>query len=209
MFEIPQQIGEYGIIPSVKILKPESALPLCRALESGGLPLVEVLFCAPGALEAIKLIRRQCPGILVLAGMIQTVEQAMKATSAGAQCILTSGFSRKVVEVNIGQGVATIPGASNPTDFEMAMEYDLRVVRLFPARQLGGLDYMRAASEPYPELQFVPMGGIDPEDVGGYAGFGKTLAVCCPWIAPEDFIAAGRFAEITRLAQEALRLVRK
>jgi 2-dehydro-3-deoxyphosphogluconate aldolase/(4S)-4-hydroxy-2-oxoglutarate aldolase len=102
------------------------------------------------------------------------------------------------------KGVPIMPGCSSPTDIEQAMEFGLDVVKLFPAQQLGGLDYIKAISAPYPNLRFMPSGGINAGNVQQYLAFEKILACGGSWMVASDLLGAGNFQEVARLCREAV-----
>ena len=104
------------------------------------------------------------------------------------------------------KGIPIIPGCSCPSDMEQALEYGLSAVKFFPAEQTGGLDYIKAVAAPYPGLKFMPTGGIHAGNLAKYLAFEKIVACGGSWMVPKELISAGRFEEITRLCQEAVRV---
>jgi 2-dehydro-3-deoxyphosphogluconate aldolase/(4S)-4-hydroxy-2-oxoglutarate aldolase len=141
---------------------------------------------------------------LVGAGTILTPDQVDSAVSAGAQFIVSPGFNPKVVAHCIQKGILVIPGCANPSDIEQALEFNLEVVKFFPAEAAGGLEYIKAISAPYPQLKFMPSGGINAHNIAQYIAFDKVLACGGSWMAEAGLINAGDFAKITALSQEAV-----
>ncbi|NJD01380.1 MAG: keto-hydroxyglutarate-aldolase/keto-deoxy-phosphogluconate aldolase, partial [Ruminiclostridium sp.] len=99
------------------------------------------------------------------------------------------------------------PGCSNPTDIEMALGHGLEVVKFFPAEAFGGLATLKAISAPYGMIKFIPTGGIDAKNLNDYLAFNKILACGGSWMVKDELIKKGDFAEITRLAREAVNLM--
>jgi 2-dehydro-3-deoxyphosphogluconate aldolase/(4S)-4-hydroxy-2-oxoglutarate aldolase len=201
---IIESLGKIGIIPVIKLDDAVDAVPLAGAIETGGIPCVEITFRTAAAEDAIRRIAGELPGTLVGAGTVLTVEQLDRALAAGAQFIVTPGFNPRVVGRALEKGAPIIPGCSTPTDIEQALGFGLETVKFFPAEQSGGLDYLKAVAAPYSQTRFVPTGGINAANLGKYLGFGPVLACGGSWMAKEDLINARNFAGITALCAEAV-----
>lgn len=204
MNEILKKIGELGIVPVVKIDNAADALPLGKALTEGGLPLIEITFRTDAADEAIGNLTKAFPEMLVGAGTVLNVKQAESAINAGAKFMVSPGFNPAVVEFCVKNGIPVIPGCSNPSDIEMALNYELDVVKFFPAEAFGGLSTLKAMSAPYSMMKYIPTGGIDAKNIAEYMSFNKVLACGGSWMVKDELIGKGDFAEITRLTHEAI-----
>jgi 2-dehydro-3-deoxyphosphogluconate aldolase/(4S)-4-hydroxy-2-oxoglutarate aldolase len=204
MREIMEKIGMIGIIPVIKIDNAEQAVPLARALASGGIPCAEITFRTSAAQEAIRNISAEIPELLLGAGTVLSVEQAGRAFSAGAQFIVSPGFNPALVAYCLEQGIPVIPGCSCPTDIERALEFGLDTVKFFPAEQAGGLDYIKAVSAPYPNVRFIPTGGINAQNISRYIACDRVLACGGSWMAGSELIKAGDFEKISALSREAV-----
>jgi 2-dehydro-3-deoxyphosphogluconate aldolase/(4S)-4-hydroxy-2-oxoglutarate aldolase len=204
MHETLKRLGEYGVVPVVKIEKAADAASARPRFAAGDLPVAEITFRTAAAEEAIRNIAREVPEVLLGAGTVLSVEQAKKALAAGAKFIVAPGFNPKVVDFCIGQGVPVIPGVCTPSEIEQALERGLEVLKFFPAGASGGLDYLKAVCGPYGSALFVPTGGVEPGNMKDYLAFKSVVAVGGTWIAKEATIGAGKFDEITKLAREAV-----
>jgi len=202
--DILKKIEELGIVPVVKIDRAEDAVPLARALARGGLPLAEITFRTDAAEESIRRIAREVPEVIVGAGTVLTVEQVDRAMNAGASFIVSPGINPTVVKHCLLKKVPVFPGVATPSDIEVALELGLRVLKFFPAEALGGLDTLKALSGPYGQVRFMPLGGVNPENMNKYLGFPKVAAVGGTWLAKDDVIKAGDFDKITALSSEAV-----
>jgi len=204
MHEVLEKLGKIGIIPVIKIDDVEKAVPLVKALAAGGIPCAEVTFRTAQGEEAIRRISKEAPETLTGAGTVLTCEQADKAVNAGAKFIVSPGFNPKVVAYCVQKRIPITPGCANPSDIEQALEFGLDVVKFFPAEQAGGLEYIKAISAPYPNLKFIPTGGINAANIAKYISFEKILACGGSWMASADLINAGDFEKITALSREAV-----
>jgi len=207
MNDILKRIGDLGIVPVVKIDNAADAVPLGKALIDGGLPLAEITFRTDAAAEAIGNIVKAYPDMLVGAGTVLNVEQAKRAIKAGARFIVSPGFNPAVVEFCVKNDVPVTPGCSNPSDIEMALGFNLDVVKFFPAEAFGGLNTLKAMSAPYGMMKFIPTGGIDSRNIVDYISFNKVLACGGSWMVRDEMIKKGNFSEITRLTREAINLI--
>ena len=207
MHSVLRELGKIGIIPVVRIDDEHKAVPLARAITAGGIPCMEITFRSAQAEEAIALISKEVPELLLGAGTVLRPEQVDKAVAAGARFIVSPGFNPRVVSYCAEKGIPITPGCANPTDIEMALEVGLEAVKFFPAEQAGGLPYIKAVAAPYPSVYFIPTGGINAQNIAKYVAFDKVLACGGSWMANPDLINAGDFSTITALCREAVQIV--
>ncbi len=207
MMNVLERIGQLGIVPVVKIDRPEQAAPLAEAICAGGLPIAEITFRTEHAAEAIRSITSSVPQMLVGAGTVLTCEQVDRALDAGARFIVSPGFNEKVVRHCIDRNVPVTPGCSNPSDIERAIECGLDIVKFFPAEPLGGLNYIKAVAGPYPQIKFMPTGGIGPHNLCEYLANEKIHACGGSWMVPSKLIAAGDYQGVTSIVREAVSLL--
>ena len=207
MSEILEKIKEIGIVPVIVLEDAKDALPLAEALTEGGLPCAEVTFRTAAAEDSIRAISQAYPEMLVGAGTVLTTEQVDRAVAAGAKFIVSPGFNPRIVQYCQEKGVPITPGCSSPPDIEQALEHGLKVVKFFPAEQLGGLAMIKALAGPYVDVSFMPTGGINAGNVKDYLAYNRILACGGSWMVKGDLIKAGDFQRITELVKEAKQLV--
>jgi 2-dehydro-3-deoxyphosphogluconate aldolase/(4S)-4-hydroxy-2-oxoglutarate aldolase len=196
------------LVPVIVIEEPDDAVPLAQALEAGGLPCAEITFRTRRAAGALQRIRDECPDVLAGAGTILTPAQAAEARRAGAQFVVTPGFSPAVVDYCLEHDMAIFPGIATPTELEAALAKGLSVVKFFPAETLGGIAYLKAMSAPYGNnMEFMPSGGITLANMSDYLSFSKVISCGSLWIAPPDLIADKQFDRIQAEAAQAVAVV--
>lgn len=199
------RLSEIKIVPVVAIESAEHAEPLADALCAGGLPCAEITMRTDAALGSIrKLAKRN--DILLGVGTVHNPDQAKAAVDAGAKFVVAPGFNPRTVSWCVENSVPVFPGASSPTDLEMALEHGLEVVKFFPAEAIGGVKTLKAFSAPYGELRFVPTGGIGPGNVKDYLALPCVVACGGSWMVKPDLMRNGKFDEVQRLAAEAVTL---
>jgi 2-dehydro-3-deoxyphosphogluconate aldolase/(4S)-4-hydroxy-2-oxoglutarate aldolase len=201
--DVVARLRAVKIVPVIVIDDPDAAVPLARALAAGGLSCVEVTFRTPRAAEALERIASEAPELLVGAGTVLNPEQAKRARAAGAQFIVAPGFNPRMVEYCLDQQIPVYPGVCTPSEIEQALERGLSVVKFFPAEPAGGLAYLKAIAAPYPDLRFIPTGGISAANVASYLAYDRVVACGGSWMAPSDWIAQGQFTRITEEASRA------
>ena len=200
-----QKFASLGIVPVIKLNDPADAVPLCRALARGGLPVAEITFRTAAAEESIRRVAAELPEVLVGAGTVLTVEQADKAMAAGAKFIVTPGFNPEVVGHCVEKGYPIFPGCPTTSDIEQAIRFGLKVVKFFPAEAMGGLNTIKAVSAPYGDMLFMPTGGVNEDNLNTYLSFPKIVACGGSWMAKSDLIEAGEFDRIEEITRSAVR----
>jgi 2-dehydro-3-deoxyphosphogluconate aldolase/(4S)-4-hydroxy-2-oxoglutarate aldolase len=191
------------VVPVVEIGEARHAVPLARALADGGLTCVEVTFRTAAAADAIAAIAEEVPGVMVGAGTVRTVEQADAAVAAGARFLVAPGLSPPVVARARTHRVPMLPGVCTPTEIEQAVSLGLQLLKFFPAEAAGGVAYLKALRGPFPDVHFVPTGGIGPGNLAAYLELPLVAACGGSWMAPLPLVQDGDFAAVARLAASA------
>ena len=204
MSDVIKQLGEYGLVPVVKIMDAKDAVPLGKALLKGGLPVAEITFRTDAAEEAIGNISKELPEVLVGAGTVLSVDQVKRAVGAGAKFIVSPGFNPKVVDYCIEQGIVVTPGVNNPSGVEQGLERGLKVLKFFPAGSSGGVKFLKDMAAPYGGVKFIPTGGVNAGNANEYLSKPFIHAVGGSWMVKANLISEGRFDEIAALVKEAI-----
>lgn len=209
MQELLQRIEAMGVVPVVVLQKEEDALPLAKALMDGGLPCTEVTFRTEVAEASIRAMTKAYPEMLVGAGTVLTIEQVDRAVGAGAKFIVSPAFDPEIVDYCLEQQIPILPGCITPSELAQAVKRKLQVVKFFPAEQFGGVSTIKALSAPYPQVRFMPTGGISAKNLADYLRFPQILACGGSWMVKGDLIAQGAFDEIEKMTREAVNLIKE
>ena len=204
MNDIIKELSLIGIVPVIKIDDAKDAAPLAKALIEGGLPCAEVTFRTAAAKEAISIIAKEYPEMIVGAGTVLTKAQVDDAIEAGAKFIVSPGFNPEIVKYCQSKGCPIVPGINNPTGIEQALSLGLDVVKFFPAEQSGGIKMIKAMAAPYGGVKFMPTGGVNPANVNDYLSFNKILCCGGSWMVDAKMISSGDFDGIAKLVREAV-----
>lgn len=186
----------------VKLPDAGCAEGLGRALIAGGLPCVEVTFRSAAAEAAIGIMSAM-PGLLVGAGTIRSVEQARAAKRAGARFVVSPGLREDVVRYCIDEGVPVAPGVCTPGEIERALDAGAKVLKFFPAENFGGIGTLKAFGAVYPDVPFMPTGGVNSENLAQYLALDNVLCCGGSWLAETKLLSEGRFDEIERRSRQA------
>lgn len=200
-----KELYRIGIVPVVALEDAADALPLGAALKKGGVSAIEVTFRTAAAADAIRLLSREMPELLVGAGTVITKAQADAAIEAGAKFIVSPGFQPELVSYVLSKGVPMCPGTATPGEMEQAMALGLSAVKFFPAEQNGGAPMLKALSAPYRDLLFMPTGGVKLENLRNYLALDQVFACGGTWLATKDDIKAKAFDKITARTREAVK----
>ena len=199
------ELYSIGLIPVIKIENADDAVPLAKALIDGGLPAAEITFRTAAAAEAIKNITEAYPEMLVGAGTVLTKEQVDAAIAAGSKFLVSPGLNPKITAYALSKGVPMLPGCSNPSDIEAALELGLTTVKFFPAEAAGGLKMLKAMAAPYGQLTFMPTGGINENNLLDYLKFNKIVACGGSFMVRDDLVKDKKWDEITALTKDAVK----
>ena len=180
--EVMETIKKLKVVPVVVIDRIEDAEPVLGALVRGGLPVAEITFRTACAEEAIKLACEKFPQMLAGAGTVINAAQCEKAIAAGAKFIVSPGLSESVAQVCRTFGVPYLPGVVTATEVMAALELGLTELKFFPASDFGGLKTIKALCAAFPQVKFMPTGGVNESTVLEYLASDKIYAVGGTWM---------------------------
>jgi 2-dehydro-3-deoxyphosphogluconate aldolase/(4S)-4-hydroxy-2-oxoglutarate aldolase len=170
-----------GVVPVLTAESAEAAVRACEALLAGGLTSVEITFRTDAAVAAIRRAS-QLDGLVVGAGTVLTELQLAAALDAGATFAVAPSTNAAVIRVAQRAGIEFVPGAATPTEIDLARSLGCDVVKIFPAAALGGTAFIQAVSPIFPEVKFIPTGGITAENAADYLALPSVLACGGTWI---------------------------
>ena len=164
-------------IPVVVIKELSETDRILTALKNSGIMCAEITFRTACAAEAIAYAVKNYPEMEVGAGTVINAAQCEAALKAGATFIVSPGFSPSVAKVCQEKNVPYYPGCVTPTEIMAALEYGITTVKFFPANVYGGLKALKALSAPFPQVKFIPTGGVDRSNIDEFLAFDKIAAI--------------------------------
>ena len=165
------------VIPVVVIKDLNDTIPTLKALKDGGINCAEITFRTACAADAIKLGVETFPDMNVGAGTVINLEQAEKAVAYGAKFLVSPGLSEEVAIFAKSKNIPYYPGCVTPTEIMQAISLGITTVKFFPANVYGGLKALKALSAPFPQITFIPTGGVDLTNLEEFLAFEKIYAV--------------------------------
>jgi 2-dehydro-3-deoxyphosphogluconate aldolase / (4S)-4-hydroxy-2-oxoglutarate aldolase len=168
------RIEEIGIVPVVRAANLDEARKAVDAIYAGGIPLIEITMTVPNAPVMIQeLVKHYGTSVLTGAGTVTTAKQAEICLDAGAQFLVSPGLSVPVLQTAAKRGVLAIPGALTPTEVMAALEAGAKLVKIFPCGSAGGPKHIKALKAPFPEVRFIPTGGVNLSNAAEYLAAGS------------------------------------
>ena len=164
-------------IPVVVIKELSETDKILSALKANCINCSEITFRTSCAKEAIEYACKNYPDMSIGAGTVINAEQCEAALKAGAQFIVSPGLSVSVAEICKENNVPYYPGCVTPTEIMQALELGITTVKFFPANVYGGLKALKALSAPFPQVKFIPTGGVDRSNIDEFLAFDKIAAI--------------------------------
>lgn len=165
------------LIPVVVIKELKETEVVLSALQKEGIYCAEITFRTACAEDAIKLASAQFPNMEIGAGTVINGDQCERAIKAGARFIVSPGLSEEVATICKEKGIPYYPGCVTPTEIIQAISLGITTVKFFPANVYGGLKAMKALAAPFPQIRFIPTGGVNRENLDEFLSWDKIAAV--------------------------------
>ena len=164
-------------IPVVVIKELSETDKILTALKNNGIHCAEITFRTACAAEAIAYAAKNYPDMEIGAGTVINAEQCNAALEAGATFIVSPGLSPAVAKICNEKNIPYYPGCVTPTEIMAALELGITTVKFFPANVYGGLKALKALSAPFPQIKFIPTGGVDRGNIHEFLAFDKIAAI--------------------------------
>ena len=200
MSSVAEQLSRLRIVPVVVIDDPSAARPMAEALLAGGIGCAEITLRTPAGIEAIREAAK-VDGFLVGAGTVLKAQQVDDCVDAGAQFIISPGLDRDVVARAAAREVTAIPGVATATEVQQAVALGLSLLKVFPVAAIGGPELLKALAGPFPDVRFVPSGGVTLDNASDYLAEPSVAAISGSWLTPRSALLSGDFEAIKRLAR--------
>ncbi|MBQ4557629.1 MAG: bifunctional 4-hydroxy-2-oxoglutarate aldolase/2-dehydro-3-deoxy-phosphogluconate aldolase [Clostridia bacterium] len=164
-------------IPVVVIKELSEVDRILLALKANNIYCAEITFRTAPAAEAIKIACEKHPDMHIGAGTVISAEQCEAALAAGAKFIVSPGLSVSVANICKENNIPYYPGCVTPTEIMQALELGITTLKFFPANIYGGLSALKALSAPFPQIKFIPTGGVDRGNIDEFLAFDKVVAI--------------------------------
>jgi len=202
-------IRETGVIAIMRAQSPDQLTAAADAIKKGGVRVIEVTMTTPGALNVIaEAAKRYGQEVLFGAGTVLDPETARSAILAGAGFVVAPTFNLEVIALCNRYGIPVMPGCFTPTEMLTAWEAGADMIKLFPA-DVGGPELIKALLAPLPQLQIVPVGGVDLNTAAAFIKNGAVALGVGSSLINQKLLDAGDMEELTRRAAAFVEEVKK
>lgn len=191
------------VIPVIAIDDIDHAVPLAKALVSGGIRVLEVTLRTEHGLPAIRAITQQVPDAIVGVGTLTQQAEFADARAAGAVFGVSPGLTPALIEAARSSGLPLLPGVMTPSEVMLAREAGFRQLKLFPAVPAGGVGMLNAIYGPLPDVTFCPTGGVSQQNAPEFLACKNVACVGGSWLTPKNAVHAQDWKQIAELAAAA------
>jgi 2-dehydro-3-deoxyphosphogluconate aldolase/(4S)-4-hydroxy-2-oxoglutarate aldolase len=204
-----QLIRETGVIAIMRASSSEQLIAAADAIKQGGVRAIEVTMTTPGALNVIaEATKKYGQEVLFGAGTVLDTETARAAVLAGAGFVVAPTLKLEVIGLCNRYSIPVMPGCFTPTEMLMAWEAGADMIKLFPA-EVGGPELVKALLAPLPQLQIVPVGGVDLNTAAAFIKNGAVALGVGSSLINQKLLDTGDMAELTRRAVAFIEEVKK
>ena len=197
------------VIAVIRAPSSQLATEAASTLIENGITGIEVTFTTPDAPVAIENIRkRHGEQALVGAGTLVSLDEVAAAHQASSQFLVSPGTHAAVASAMVSTGRLTMTGALTPSEIMHAQSHGVHVMKIFPGA-LGGPAYLSALKGPFPGLDFMPTGGVSPDNLGEWFNRGAFAVGAGSDLVPSKALAMGDFEDIASRAHRYVAALRK
>lgn len=197
------RIKEIRIVPIIRTSSTESAIRSVEAIWEGGVACAEITMTVPGALRALEEVaKRFADRVLLGAGTVLDPETARACILSGAEFLVAPSLNTKTVELAKRYSRAIFPGALTPTEIVTAWQTGADGIKVYPASALGGAKYIRALRAPFPQIEFVPTGGVNLDTISDFLSAGCCAVGVGSELVDANTIASGKYEVFTERARQ-------
>jgi 2-dehydro-3-deoxyphosphogluconate aldolase/(4S)-4-hydroxy-2-oxoglutarate aldolase len=208
--EVFNRMMSEGLVPVIRVSSAKEAVDVADAIKEGGVTLIEITMSVPGAIDTIKeLTQKYKDEIIMGAGTILDPETGRAALLAGAQFIVTPTLNLDVIQLAHRYSAVVVPGAMTPTEILTAWNAGADMVKVFPAAQLGGPEYLKAIRGPLPQILLVPTGGVNLQNAGAFIKAGATALGVGGELVDKKAVKEKKFNIITENTRAFLKAIKE
>jgi 2-dehydro-3-deoxyphosphogluconate aldolase/(4S)-4-hydroxy-2-oxoglutarate aldolase len=208
--EVFNRMVSEGLIPVIRVASAAEAIDVADAIKEGGVTVIEITMSVPGALDTIKeLTRKYRDDIIMGAGTILDPETGRAALLAGAQFLVTPTLNLELIQLAHRYSAVIVPGAMTPTEILTAWNAGADMVKVFPAAQLGGPEYIKALRGPLPQILYVPTGGVNLQNAGAFIKAGATALGAGGELVDKKAVKEKKFNVITENTRAFLKAIKE
>jgi 2-dehydro-3-deoxyphosphogluconate aldolase/(4S)-4-hydroxy-2-oxoglutarate aldolase len=208
--EVFNRIISEGLVPVVRVSSAQEAIDVAEAIKEGGVSLIEITMSVQGAIEVIReLTQKYQDKIIMGAGTVLDPETGRAALLAGAQFLVSPTLNLDLIHLAHRYSAVVIPGTMTPTEVLTAWNAGADLVKVFPAAQLGGPEYIRALRGPLPQILLVPTGGVNLQNAGAFIRAGAAALGAGGELVDKKAVKEKKFHIITENTRAFLKAIQE
>ncbi len=208
--EVFNRIISEGLVPVVRVSSAQEAIDVAEAIKEGGVSLIEITMSVQGAIEVIKeLTQKYKDKIIMGAGTVLDPETGRAALLAGAQFLVSPTLNLDLIHLAHRYSAVVIPGTMTPTEVLTAWNAGADLVKVFPAAQLGGPEYIKALRGPLPQILLVPTGGVNLQNAGAFIRAGAAALGAGGELVDKKAVKEKKFHIITENTRAFLKAIQE
>lgn len=206
--DILNRLRNQKVVALIRADSADSLLDCARALQAGGLGAIELTMTTPGAIEMVARVSKELPDALIGLGTVLDADTAKAGVAAGAKFIVTPAVRPAVITACRQMQVPILSGALTPTEACNAWDAGADVIKIFPAEFFGPA-YIKSLKAPFPQLEFLPTGGVTPETVGEFLKAGAFATAAGSALVAPAALKARDWTAITARARQFVEAANK
>jgi 2-dehydro-3-deoxyphosphogluconate aldolase / (4S)-4-hydroxy-2-oxoglutarate aldolase len=200
---ILKKIECIGVVPVIRTESPDNVIRAVEALVEGGIPVAEITMTVPDAVKVIeRCVAHFGDRVTLGVGSVTHADMCAEVIDAGCVFVVTPVFVSSVIDACNSRGVCVVAGAMTPTEIFMAWKAGADVIKVFPAKVMGGAAYLRMVHEPLPQIPLMPTGGVTLETIGDYFKAGVKFVGAGGDLVNKIDIDTGKMRSITDRARK-------
>ncbi len=208
--EVLNRMIAEGLIPVIRVTSASEATEVADAVKEGGVSFIEITMSVQGAIDVIKELTQKYKDEIVMgAGTVLDPETGRAALLAGAQFIVSPTLNLDLVYLAHRYGAVVIPGAMTPTEILTAWNAGADMVKVFPAAQTGGPEYLKALKGPLPHILLVPTGGVNLQNAGAFIKAGAAALGVGGELVDKKAIKEKKFHVVTENTRAFLKTIQE
>ncbi|GEN78242.1 bifunctional 4-hydroxy-2-oxoglutarate aldolase/2-dehydro-3-deoxy-phosphogluconate aldolase [Chryseobacterium hagamense] len=203
-----------GVLPLYYHAEESVSLDILRSLYRAGIRAVEYTSRGGAALgnftKMVEIRTAEMPEMLLGIGTIKSLQQAEEYHRAGADFFISPGFVPEVAEYLIPKDLLYSPGCMTPTEIIAAEKAGVTFIKLFPGNVLGA-GFMSAVKDVFPNLKFMPTGGVDTtkESIGSWFKAGVSAVGMGSKLISKELMQAKDYGTIEKETRKVMELIRE
>ena len=208
--EVNARMRQIGIVPIIRTSSAEQAIRAVEAVAEGGIPCAEITMTVKGAVTALaETAKRFGDKILLGAGTVLDPQTARACLDAGAEFFVTPSLNLETVAFAKRYSKAIYPGALTPTEIVTAWQAGADGIKVFPCSALGGAKYIKALRGPFPQIDFVPTGGVNLATIAEFFQAGCAAVGVGGELVDGKSVAEGNYDVIAGRARQFVQAIKE